>query len=418
MTHQMEASMKKYLKHNLTLFIFFCISTASFGQATNLGAAANFTVFTATGDLINSGATTITGNIGTDKAGGTSGFSSSNYTGTAHESNTTTANAAADLLSAYTALNAETCNTTLDATFGNDATITPGVYCLPGSAGVLTGNLTLNGQDTPGAVFIIKIGGALTATAANIILSGSTSWSNVFFVIDGALNVDAASLLRGNILANGAISLANSAFINGRLLSTSGAINLINNTITTDEAPLPVTLASFSAKKSETQAAVLTWTTTKETRSDRFEIQHSLNGKLWKVLGFVDTKGESNILSSYNYTHLTPENGTNLYRLKMVDRDGTLAYSKIEGLGFSIEQKLVFYPNPVADLLTLNVNDISHIQRIQIYSITGTNVVYDKTRTSEDLPSKLDVKNFPSGLYIVRITQNSGNVIFSRLIKQ
>lgn len=396
----------------------FFIAEKNFGQTTDLKSAANFTVFTASGAFTNNGLSVITGNIGTTNAGELTGFPPGVYSGTAHVADTDASVAASDVINAFANLNTETCTSTLDATFGNGETLTAGVHCLPGSAGVVAGNLTLNGAGDPDAIFIFKIGGALRGIAANIILENSASWSNVYWVVNGAFTLEDLSSFRGNIIANGAIGLSLNSTVVGRALSTSGAITLNSNPIRTIEIPLPVTLTSFTVKKAETQTALLNWATTAETNSDRFEIEHSTNGKIWKQLASVNAKGESNNLVSYQYTDSKPMNGTNLYRLKMIDKDATFAYSRIQNAEFDIASKTVLYPNPVMDYLTLNVDDISQIQRIQISNIIG-NSVFDKIKTtSSDISANLDVKNLPSGLYIVRITRDGGDIALSKIVKQ
>jgi hypothetical protein len=107
-----------------------------------------------------------------------------------------------------------------------------------------------------------------------------------------------------------------------------------------------------------------------------------------------------------------------MYRLKMIDKDATFAYSRIQSVEFRLAAKTVLFPNPVVDYLTLNVDDMSQVQRIQINNIIGTSVFDKRKTTASDMSPNLDVKNLPSGLYVVRITRNTGNVAFARIVKQ
>jgi hypothetical protein len=410
------------MTRNITLIVAFvtCLlfSEKNFGQSTDLKSAGNFTVFTASGAFTNNGLSVITGDIGTTTAGQLTGFPPGVYSGVAHVADTEATLAANDLINAFANLNTETCTSTLGATFGNGETLTAGVHCLPGSAGVVAGSLTLNGAGDANSLFIIKIGGALRGIAANIILENGASWENVYWVVNGAFSLEDLSTFRGNIIANGAIDLSLNSSVVGRVLSTSGAITLNSNTVRLAEVPLPVTLISFTVSKAETQTALLNWTTTTETNSDHFEIEHSVNGKTWKQLGSVNAKGESSNLVSYQYTDTKPVNSTNLYRLKMIDKDATFTYSRIQSLKFEFAVKTVLYPNPVMDYLTLSVDDMSQVQRIQINNIIG-NSVFDKTKTTAaDMSANLDVKSLPSGLYFVRITRDNGNIALSKIVKQ
>ena len=414
------------MTRNITLILFAAVLLYlpgnTFAQAPNIANASAFTVFTGSGALTNVGATTIQGNIGTN-TGSVSGNPAATYSGQLQTGDQATIDAQSDLTAIFSTFSASggACQT-LNTPFGNGAVLTAGTYCL-GSAGVLSGDLTLDGNNNPNSIFVFNIGGELTATNANIILTNSASWSNVYFIVNGAFNlnqtiVSGAPVFRGNVITSGAINPSSGALIQGRLLSTAGAISLLNNQVFLIDTPLPVTLTSFTVSKSETQTALLNWTTTTETNSDHFEIEHSVNGKTWKQLGSVNAKGESSNLVSYQYTDTKPVNSTNLYRLKMIDKDATFTYSRIQSLKFEFAVKTVLYPNPVMDYLTLSVDDLSQVQRIQINNIVG-NSVFDKTKTTAaDMSANLDVKSLPSGLYFVRITRDNGNVALSKIVKQ
>ncbi|WP_147300315.1 hypothetical protein [Dyadobacter luteus] len=67
-----------------------------------------------------------------------------------------------------------------------------------------------------------------------------------------------------------------------------------------------MTLTVFSAKKTDSgNSALLEWSTTKETTSEKFEIQHSEDGKNWVLLTISPSQCESKELVTYNYTHVT-----------------------------------------------------------------------------------------------------------------
>ena len=400
----------------LSFLIILSLPNKNFAQAPALPNALEFSVFTGSGAITNTGVTTVNGDVGTN----TGSFNGVPLivSGDTHIKDQAAIDAETDLIALFASFSSSggSCNS-LTTPFGSGTTLLPGTYCL-GTAGVITGDLTLNGNNNPAAVFVFNIGGEFTATNANIILTGLASWENVYFIVDGAFNLNRTntSIFRGNVITKGVISLSSGAPVQGRLLSTAGAINLQNNTISQLENPLPVTLTTFTVKNAEMQTALIQWTTTAEANSDRFEIERSMNGKLWKQIAVVNAKGESSKLVKYEYTDSKPEAGTNLYRLRMVDKDATFAYSRIQSAEFNIAMKTVLYPNPAVDYLNLNVDDISLIQRIQISNFLG-NSVYDKTKISADLSSRVDLKNLPSGMYIVRITRDNGNVAFSKIIK-
>ncbi len=90
---------------------------------------------------------------------------------------------------------------------------------------------------------------------------------------------------------------------------------------------LPVTLVEFSAKPSKGKTQ-MKWVTTNEVNSSHYDVQRSNNGKDFETVGTVASNNsvEQNI---YNFTDIVSTSSVLYYRLAMVDKDGSLAYSKI-----------------------------------------------------------------------------------------
>ena len=284
----------------------------------------------------------------------------------------------------------------------------------------LNGNLVLDGDGNPDAVFIFKIGGLFSMEdAASITLTNGASYDNVYWQVAGAFNMAGSAAFSGTMIAHDAISLLNGASITGRGLSVAGAISISNNVVTLPSAALPVTLSSFNVSKGEGHTAVLSWITTAETRSDRFEPEHGADGKSWSKLGTVIARGESVGLSAYRFTDEAPMQRLNFYRLKMIDTDGTFSYSSIRSIAFEqAPQQLSSYPNPAVNRITLTGADMSSAKQIQINDMKGNRVYNQQNSSSEKLPGYIDVSFLPVGVYILRIVGNEGNLGTFRLLKQ
>lgn len=175
--------------------------------------------------------------------------------------------------------------------------------------------------------------------------------------------------------------------------------------------PLPVTLVNFIASKSE-KSVLLQWKTTLETNSERFEIEHSLDGKIWSRIGTRQSSGESTVMLKYAFTHHEPTPGENLYRLKIIDKDQTYTHSGIVSVRFENLVKTVAYPNPVTDLLFLKSNDWSKVTAVEIRTVSG-NLVY---RSGKNVSRTISVKELPAGMYIVSVIQKTGAIDTHRVI--
>ncbi|KAA6439810.1 T9SS type A sorting domain-containing protein [Dyadobacter flavalbus] len=176
--------------------------------------------------------------------------------------------------------------------------------------------------------------------------------------------------------------------------------------------PLPVTLASFSARKQENKT-LLEWTTASETRSDHFEMQHSTNGKSWNTLGVIGAGGESKDSVHYQFVHEKPVLGAeNLYRLKMVDTDGSFTFSKIRNLTFETDASLVMFPNPVSETLTIQYHDWKNVRNVQLLNSSAI-PVFD---SGNNPAPHVDVRKLQTGLYFLKLTKADQTVLIQKII--
>lgn len=204
-----------------------------------IGATWCFALFTQTGAITNNGST-VKGNVGTN-AGAITGFTAANLDGNISEaSDPVSVQASADVIAAYSDLNAIACGVIVTGTsLGSGQTLTPNVYCLGGALNI-TGDLILDAQGDPNALFIFKVGGALsTLTNAKIILINGASKYNVYWRVYGAVELNTGTQFSGTIVGEGAITL-NGSTLNGRALAILGAIVLNGSVITSNCSPMIV----------------------------------------------------------------------------------------------------------------------------------------------------------------------------------
>ncbi|GGM78223.1 hypothetical protein GCM10010967_07370 [Dyadobacter beijingensis] len=204
-----------------------------------------------------------------------------------------------------------------------------------------------------------------------------------------------------------------SASLTGDLYTTSpfNVTQFSPWTLSSASNPLPVTLISFNGVKEE-NSALLTWATSEETNSDRFDIQHSTDGKTWAVVGTQVSGGESIVKRNYSFRHDEPVDGQNFYRLKMIDRDETFAYSRIVNLRFGSEVLTTLYPNPVSDHMKITTTNWNQVKQVRIYDMLGR-TIYDSGSKPTALVS---LRNVPAGMYVVEISRLDGKVENSKIM--
>ncbi len=210
-------------------------------KAPVLGVAACYALFSTNGDVANSGITTITGDIGSNTSAAT-GYDKLLVNGAIHSKpDNSTKQCATDLLVAYNYVNTLTPDITLlyPAKFGNNLVLTPHTYRMEGAA-YLTDSLYLNAQGNADAVFVIQINGAFTTSVySKVKLINGTQAKNVYWKIEGAVTVNNYSVFCGTIICNnGAVGALNTGVkIDGRALTTAGAINTIAMTVVNNAIP-------------------------------------------------------------------------------------------------------------------------------------------------------------------------------------
>ncbi|CAN5319045.1 hypothetical protein BH10BAC1_BH10BAC1_11890 [soil metagenome] len=216
--------MKNKLLTIITAGLFLCAPNVNFGQAPNLGTTANFVLFSADGSVSNTGISQLTGNVGTNN-GSSTGLG--NVNGVMNDNNGASSLCASDLTVAYNQL-----NTTVPTAFpapllGNGQTLTAGVYSIS-SAATLNLGLTLDALGNSNAVFIFQIQGSLSTNAdSKVKLINGAQACNVFWKVEGLVDMAAGTTMRGTIIANNAgINLNTNDTLEGRALSTTGAITI------------------------------------------------------------------------------------------------------------------------------------------------------------------------------------------------
>ena len=99
------------------------------------------------------------------------------------------------------------------------------------------------------------------------------------------------------------------------------------------------------------------------------------NGNNWVTLGFVDSKGNSNVANSYELTDNFQTFGKVTYRLKQVALDAKFKYSNTIEINVSLPKELTFkqnYPNPFNPTTTISYQiPKSELMSIKVYDILG-----------------------------------------------
>lgn len=203
----------------------------AYAAAPALGNAGSFAVL-AGASITNTGATVVSGDLGTSSGTALTEFSPGVIIkGAAHAGDAMALQAQADAIAAYNHLTSQSCNTVINGNELGGLTLTPGVYCFSSTA-ALTGTLTLNAQDNPNAVFIFQIASSLTtASDSSVLLINRGLDGNVFWQVGSSATLGTNSRFIGNILAQTSISLNTGASVRGRVFTRNGSVTMDTNNV-------------------------------------------------------------------------------------------------------------------------------------------------------------------------------------------
>jgi Ice-binding-like len=184
--------------------------------------------------ITNTGITTsITGDVGIYPGTALVALTTGEINGNTHLGDAVAMQAQADLAVAYGNLVARPCGHDMTNVDLGGKTLAPGVYCFAVAATQAVGNLTLDSQGDPNAVWIFQIASTLTISAnvSTTVINGG-SGCNVYWQVGSSATINVGAQLVGNVLASASITLLTGANVTpGRTLAQSGAVTLDTNVI-------------------------------------------------------------------------------------------------------------------------------------------------------------------------------------------
>ncbi len=179
------------------------------------------------------------------------------------------------------------------------------------------------------------------------------------------------------------------------------------------EATLPVKLRSFDARLLSGNA-VLNWKSDLEENFSHYVLEKSVDGRAFDQLAMI-FGGDPSASYSYSESLAKHKDGLVYYRLKMVDIDGSTAYSPIRILKVQAAThtaSITTYPNPVMSELRITIPASWQDQKV-VYDMFNTDgkmikrVVNGRASQTETI-SMSDVQ---AGTYVLRLQSESGSAV-------
>ncbi len=172
--------------------------------------------------------------------------------------------------------------------------------------------------------------------------------------------------------------------------------------------PLPVTLISFTGQFMNADDVQLSWITTNEVNMQSYIIERSDDGTSFTDAGTMAAKGQGSSRADYAFIDKNVLANPVYYRLRVVDKNGDIAFSKTITLGKPVTSKAYLAPNPVRTgsdvMLVYRATTNQHKATVLVYNtqaqlLQQNNIVLKQGRNEIRIASA----KLPAGQYFIKL---------------
>jgi hypothetical protein len=272
----------------------------------------------------------------------------------------------------------------------------------------------LNGQSSRYVTLeLINPSGAVVQTLTNFDVPGNATSNSVF---DQTFAVNVPGPYRLSITIGGSNGQGHSRLSIDDLQVDAELLGCDANA-----TPLPIHLISFQGNMNKNNKVTLNWTVADNETANNFEVERSTNGRDFTTVGVVfssEKMGTENYMFYETYTASEKV----MYRLKMIDKNKEINYSKILVFGTKtiVTNDIKIIGNPVNDKLTFSYTSSKTQQvSVKVYDISGKTVLNNKINSLDgnNLVSLPLGSTFTKGMYVVEV--NDGiEIKTAKFVKQ
>lgn len=182
----------------------------------------------------------------------------------------------------------------------------------------------------------------------------------------------------------------------------------------TNTQTLAVTFGRISASANNCTVQVA-WQTLTAQGGETFTVEYSTDAANFTPLYTTPGKGSSTALQTYSYTHLTPAEGANYYRIKQTDASGlTIRSAVITVVNNCTNTPVIAYPNPAHEKMSLILPGTAK-QTVVVFDARGRQVAKYTSVTGK---LDINVSRWTGGVYTVTVIREDKTVYTLKVVKQ
>jgi glucose/arabinose dehydrogenase len=176
---------------------------------------------------------------------------------------------------------------------------------------------------------------------------------------------------------------------------------------------LPSHFLQFDGRLISSGVAELTWDAVTDQMHDYFEVERSADGNIFISLG------RSVVFPPYKFIDPSVQPGNNYYRIKQVDKDGKIIYSREIKIVYDPSRAVITtYPNPVSDYLNIRISSAKKARISMTLTDIEGKIIYRQSDIIEPgiKDVKIDMQSMQAEVYIMRITDDIGEILATEKI--
>ncbi len=175
---------------------------------------------------------------------------------------------------------------------------------------------------------------------------------------------------------------------------------------------LPVTFLGISARESN-GANLISWSVaTPVSNADYFEVEKMKDGGKWEIIQRLPIT--NNLQQQYVHRDMMTSPGQTCYRIKQLDKDGTVVYSQVACLSKHVQTGWTLSPNPSHGDFYLTGQPLpGNADRYELYDYAGRKVREGKLEAGRNT---ITARDMPAGSYHL-VVHSAGKVTTFRLSK-
>lgn len=184
---------------------------------------------------------------------------------------------------------------------------------------------------------------------------------------------------------------------------------------TINSSVLPATIGDFKATVAGKNVS-LSFQSLTESSVASYRIERSGNGGVsYATVASLPAKGNSNAAVLYNFTDAVTVDGSYLYRVVIVNKDGTTKATNSLSVLINAQGKIFLYPSIVSAGQNINIKTSqTGAVTVLLYDAQGRAVQQQRITSTGQFT--LATNGLSRGIYTVKIISATGNVLQSKII--